>query len=139
MGARIRWGHAGCAALILAAVFAVGCRTVWVHPEATAEKYQKDTFFCKYGIEQSDWSPPVEAETAGEGSTADMKTEAERMTEEAGERSWALGIDPGRPVKRDWKKCMSRLGWNSVTSARQERAFRTTMIPEGGVGKQGRR
>jgi len=40
------------AAAILVALMAgcvAGCRTVWVHPEASATKYRDDRYLCRYG------------------------------------------------------------------------------------------
>ena len=37
----------------LFALFLVGCRSVWVHPEASAEKYAHDLHVCRYGTEPS--------------------------------------------------------------------------------------
>jgi hypothetical protein len=91
------------AALLCSLVF-VACRTVWVHEEATAEKYANDIFFCKYGLERSEWLPPEPEE---------------RRTQS--ERAWALGEPDysslGEP-REDWKRCMVRLGWRTSAGGR---------------------
>lgn len=94
-------------ALLLVALGLVGCRTVWVHPNATADKYADDTFFCKYGIERSEWVPPE-------------PREGERGT--ASERAWALESPEdyaslGEP-RKNWKRCMVRLGWGTASGGR---------------------
>ena len=38
------------AALLGSAMLLTGCRTVWVHPDASAEKYHEDTVRCQFGI-----------------------------------------------------------------------------------------
>lgn len=93
-------------ALLVAAVL-VGCRTVWVHPEATAKKFDEDTFFCKYGIERSEWEPdPAEPTTDSE-------------------RAWAFegGSQPAT-VSPGWKRCMLKLGWDTSVSFRSAKPWR---------------
>lgn len=85
----------------LGALLLLGCRSIWYHPQATAEKYEQDLFFCQHGMELSEW----QARHAG--------TESER--------AWALGqrAVPG-PVQHGWKQCMVRLGWNTRVGFRSE-------------------
>lgn len=59
-----------------------GCRTVWMHPNATAAMYQNDILRCKY-----------------------------RMTPEELQRL-LTDPDASLPEYRtDWKQCMELLGW----------------------------
>lgn len=71
-----------------------GCRTIWMHPEATPEKYEDDKYFCQRGVERGENPPGVDTES---------------------ERAWALGESPARA---DWKQCMLRLGWETIPGAR---------------------
>ncbi len=108
----------GIASLLLASLSLVGCRTIWVHPDATAEKYENDMFFCRYGIERSEWKPEPKPD--------------EPVTES--ERAWALEgpneVPPGE-VRAGWKKCMVRLGWSTSSSGRGDRPWRTPLPPRG--------
>ncbi len=104
--------------LSLGALVLVGCRTVWVHPEATADKYADDTFFCKYGIERSEWVPP-EPEPG------------ERVTQS--DRAWALEspedyAELGEP-RSNWKRCMVRLGWGTGSGSRDGYEWRVSSKP----------
>jgi hypothetical protein len=90
-------------AATLIAVSLVGCRTVWVHPEATAQKYADDTFFCKYGVERSEWV-----------SEAGVEAERQRALAPAG------GV-----INRAWKHCLRELGWTTTTGSRSNEAWST--------------
>ncbi len=94
--------------VILSAILLLGCRSVWVHPEATAQKYEGDLFFCKHGVERSEWKPdPGEVATDSD-------------------REWALGGGSQPTVVREgWKHCMIRLGWHTVVGGRSEKPWRT--------------
>ena len=50
-----------CILLGLLAASTTGCRTVWVHPEATQEKYSHDMYWCRYGAEPPDPNKMYEA------------------------------------------------------------------------------
>lgn len=71
------------------AVLVAGCRTVWVHPDATAEKYAEDIARCKYGL---------------------TAAEVNHIVLNSGE---ALP-----PHRRNWKQCMQILGWSTETKPR---------------------
>ena len=76
---------------IVCAAILFGCRSVWVHPEATAEKYQEDTARCKYGMTSS---------------------ELEEVINDP---------DRQMPRHRDdWRECMQLLGWTTETDYRSE-------------------
>ena len=117
----------------LLAASAFGCRTVWVHPEATAEKYSGDLFFCHYGVERVVW----EAERARDApETAPVAAAAPG----AADRSWALGEAtpapaPG-PVRAGWKRCMVNFGWDTSASGRRDRPWRTPRPPRSRYGKR---
>ena len=100
----------------LAGLLLLGCRTIWVHPDATAEKYYNDLFFCRYGIERSEWKPEPDS-----GGTA---TDSER--------AWALEgeeVEVPRKMNPDWKKCMVRLGWTTSTGGRGDEPWWKPMPP----------
>ena len=80
--------------VLAAAVLLTGCRTIWIHPDATPEKYEDDKYFCQHGVERGEGLPPAETES---------------------ERAWALEEPPSRA---DWKQCMLRLGWDTIPGAR---------------------
>lgn len=84
------------AAAILGAGILLGCRTVWVHPKATAEKYQTDFARCKYGM------TPAELERIMDDPHKDFP-----------------------PQRRDWKRCMQLLGWHTKVGSRSHRAWDT--------------
>jgi hypothetical protein len=66
-----------------------GCRSVYVHPEATAEKFERDQIRCKYNMNQA---------------------ELDRVLS-----------DPSQDVpkiRRDWKRCMLLLGWDTQSGFR---------------------
>jgi len=103
----------GVSICLVIAIFGLSCRTQWRHPDATAEKYSHDTFFCQYGIERSEW----EAQQREQGVS---KTESDR--------SWALSDDslPAGGVRPDWKHCMIKLGWESVQQGSGDARWRVT-------------
>ena len=71
-----------------------GCRSVWVHPEATQEKFTHDQARCMYGMSSE---------------------EADRIL---------LNPDEVPPSPRKgWKRCMTLLGWDTVTGARAGRQW----------------
>ena len=59
-----------------------GCRSVWVHPDASHEKYSADLYRCRYGVD-----PPT-ADEIRSGTVASPR------------------------ARRDWKLCMNTLGWS---------------------------
>jgi hypothetical protein len=75
-------------ALLLATNGALGCRTVWVHPEASREKYTADSYRCRYGQ-----APPSEEEIL-QGEIPDVRR------------------------RHGWKECMALLGWTPKTGMR---------------------
>ena len=75
-------------ALMLGCGFGLGCHAVWTHPDATAEKYNRDLYYCRYGVEPD---PNL--------------TEAEI-------RQRALLLQ-----RKDWKQCMTALGWTKTTGS----------------------
>ena len=72
----------------------LGCRIVWIHPEATAEKYQADTLRCKYGMTPAEFQQAVDT---------------------------ANGQIP--PYRRNWRECMQMLGWKTKTDSRDHRPW----------------
>ena len=73
-----------------------GCRSVWVHPEATADKHREDLARCKYGISSAE--------------ADEIVTNPDRQ------------IPPHRP---DWRNCMELLGWSTKTARRGHRIWDT--------------
>jgi len=71
----------------------VGCRVVWVHPEASAEKYETDVAHCKYGLTAVDLNRTIQAGKALP------------------------------PHNRNWKQCMQLLGWSTETKPRAHRLW----------------
>jgi len=66
-----------------------GCRTVYVHPEATAATFHRDQTRCQYGLSPEEFERAVST--------------------------------PGQPLpamRRDWKRCMAALGWDTRTEFR---------------------
>jgi hypothetical protein len=74
--------------LMLAMTPILGCRTVWVHPEATQEKYTQDFYRCRFGAD-----PPTAEEIRA-------------------------GDQPPLTKRRDWEECMALLGWTSRVGMR---------------------
>jgi hypothetical protein len=66
-----------------------GCRTVWVHPNASAQMYEADILRCKY-----------------------------RMTPEDLQRLLADPNAPLPDYRSDWKQCMELLGWETDRRSR---------------------
>jgi hypothetical protein len=100
--------------LPFAIVTLLGCRSVWVHPDATAEKYANDLFFCRQGMERSEWQARAESEF-------DTRSD----------RAWALeGTDEPKVVNRAWKSCMVSLGWDTVVGSRSSPPWRTPRPPQ---------
>ncbi len=108
--------------MVVGALWLVACRSIWVHPEAPAEKYASDLFFCQRGIELSEWR---ETQQAG--------------TDTRSDRAWALG-DAAAPavVMPGWKHCMIRLGWHTRAGSRSEAPWSNqTAARTRGRGKSG--
>ena len=61
-----------------------GCRTVWVHPDASQAKYFEDLHHCQYGT-----SVPT-AQDYRDGTVSELPR-----------------------VRGDWKMCMGALGWST--------------------------
>lgn len=78
----------GVLALLILACMSTGCRTVFVHPDATQEKYTADFYRCRFGTE-----PPTQEEIH----RGDLPT-----------------LNP----RRDWKHCMALLGWTTKVGMR---------------------
>jgi hypothetical protein len=72
------------------------CRTTWVHPEATQQKYAHDSYKCQYGTE-----PPSAEQIRGSGTL------------------------PVTERRRDWKACMALLGWSRDTRMRSSEPWGT--------------
>ena len=87
----------GLALLLIA--FQTGCRSVWVHPEATKEKYETDLSSCKYGVKLGN--------SDSSGST----------------------VATSGKVDRDWKHCMVSLGWGTTASLRSDAPGRRPLPP----------
>ena len=73
-----------------------GCRIVWVHPDATAEKYQEDTVRCKYGMTPAELQQLVDAAS-----------------------------QPLPPQRRNWRQCMQLLGWKTKAAPRAHEVWDT--------------
>ena len=43
-----------------------GCQTLWIHPEATSDKYERDVYYCRFGVERlpADATPEEQRERA---------------------------------------------------------------------------
>lgn len=102
------------ALLILGLLLLASCRSVWVHPEATEEKYAADLFFCQRGVELDEWQASGGA-----------------VTETRSERVWALNpaVDAVGGMRPDWKQCMVALGWHTVARSRRNPAWMTPDPP----------
>ena len=81
-------------ALLLAVGSGLGCRTIWIHPGATQQKYTDDLYRCRFGAE-----PPSEAEIRNGEMPAAIK------------------------VRRDWKECMALLGWSHEVGMRWSKPY----------------
>jgi hypothetical protein len=75
--------------VVALALLIPGCRSVWVHPDATEAMYLNDSARCKYGI-----------------------------SNEALERAIATPSGPLPQVRSDWKQCMGLLGWHTQVRRR---------------------
>ena len=84
------------AAVALAGSSLLGCRLVWVHPEATEQKFQEDTAHCKYGITATELVETMKSRAA-----------------------------PVPPLHRDWRNCMQLLGWATEVKPRGHRLWDT--------------
>ena len=71
------------------ALLSTGCRSVWVHPDASEVKYQNDMARCKYG------------------------TSSEEL-----QRILATETSPIPQYRSDWKRCMDLLGWHTQVRRR---------------------
>ena len=85
--------------IMLLAVLGTGCRTVWVHPEATQEKWSQDFYLCRFGAK-----PP----------TAEDLQDADR---------------PVLVPRSDWKHCLATLGWTTRVRPRSSPPFSTPDPP----------
>lgn len=86
------------AALLGSAVLLTGCRTVWVHPDASAEKYHEDTVRCQFGI---------------------SSTELERLHER-----YATEPEFRLPEARSgWTRCMEARGWSTRVGLRSKASW----------------
>ena len=65
-----------------------GCRTVWLHPDASAEKYEKDSIRCKYNMNPR---------------------ELDHILSDPNQ--------PEPRIRSDWKRCMALIGWSSRTDS----------------------
>lgn len=80
-------------AYCLLLLVAMGCRNVWVHPEATHAKYNHDLYLCQFGTEP----PSVEG--------------------------YADPDRPNPTLRRDWKYCMASLGWELDSRSRSSKPY----------------
>jgi len=71
-----------------------GCRSVYVHPEATAEKFENDQARCKYNVSAAELAAIV------------------------GDESRTIP-----PIRRDWKKCMIAMGWDTRSRVRSSNVW----------------
>ena len=72
--------------ILSTAVLLPSCHTVWTHPDASEQKYNRDLYYCQYGAE-----PPAEGD------------------QDAVRKQAILS------VRRGWKQCMVKLGWDKTT------------------------
>ena len=70
--------------LFLLSTVAIGCRTIWVHPEATEAKWDKDFYRCRFGM------TPEQLEARNENPDAE-----------------SLRLNPS------WEACLSESGWDT--------------------------
>ena len=80
-------------ALSLLVFLVTGCRNVWVHPDATRSKYNRDLYMCQFGSELP---------SAEEFSDPDRENPQ---------------------LRRDWKHCMASLGWKLDTRSRSSKPY----------------
>jgi hypothetical protein len=85
----MRLAIASCLLLFLA----VGCKNVWIHPEATREKYNHDLYLCQFGTK------PPNVESLGDPDRANPT------------------------LRRDWKHCMASLGWEIDNRSRSSKPY----------------
>lgn len=76
-------------------VVLVGCRTVWEHPDASAEKYREDRVRCQFGM------TPAELDRLYERYSKEPEFQMPR-------------------ARRGWKQCMVARGWTSSVGSRSE-------------------
>ena len=74
-----------------------GCETLWIHPEATSDKYERDVYYCRFGVE---------------------RLPADATPEEQRER--AIAVQP----REHWTECMYQLGWRRQTVSWGGRRYR---------------
>ena len=78
---------------VLAVTSLLGCRTVWVHPEASQEKYASDFYRCRFGAE-----PPTNEQIHA-------------------------GALPSVSARPDWEQCMGLLGWTPEVGMRWSESY----------------
>ena len=76
---------------IFVALGVSGCRSVYVHPDATAEKFEVDSTRCKYNMNPTDFRNVLA------DSSQDVPV-----------------------IRTDWKRCMVALGWETRGGVRAE-------------------
>jgi hypothetical protein len=81
------------ATVCLLLVSVLGCRSVWVHPEATHARFNEDLYRCQFGAE-----PP---------SVAAFRSSDRPVVE----------------LRQDWKLCMASLGWERDTRFRSSEPY----------------
>ena len=81
------------AASWLLMLLAVGCKNVWVHPDATHAKYNHDLYLCQFGTE------PPSVESLGDPGRANPT------------------------LREDWKLCMGSLGWEIDNRSRRSKPY----------------
>jgi len=74
---------------IALALVLTGCRSVWVHPDATEAMYLNDIARCKYGIPNDEL-----------------------------QRAIATPSSPLPEYRSDWRQCMGLLGWHTQVRRR---------------------
>ena len=79
-------------------VVLVGCRTVWKHPDASAEMYREDRVRCQFGM------TPAELDRLYERYTEDPASQMPR-------------------ARRGWKQCMVARGWTTSVGSRARKPW----------------
>ena len=82
-------------------LLSTGCRSVWVHPEASEAKYQNDTAQCKYGISNEELQRILATPTS---------------------------LIP--QYRSDWKRCMTLLGWHTQVRRRSNPPWGSVPRPD---------
>ena len=114
--------------LLLIAAAATGCsQTVWIHPEASAQKYREDHYLCRYGEAR-----PSEEDLRGRGQARSEEVPPQIIVPESNPRPTEVNsgsgtnvnvnvdvgdakrplVVPGRSPRRPkFAECMDILGW----------------------------